>query len=224
MAKRYPQFCALARAAELIGERWTLLIVRELLLGPKRFTDLEDGLHGIGPSVLAARLASLETAGMLRRSLLPPPAGVSVYELTEDGEALRPSVLELIRWGGRFLFPPRKGERFEPAWALLALQASARRTPSPKRSFVLRVRRGAKEASVHVAGGPGGTKVRPGEGPADATITAPLDTLLRLMSGQLSPQAAVRDGLAQVEGDARALPDFPLLFDIPAATPADQAR
>ncbi len=109
---RYRQFCALARAAEVIGERWTLLVVRELLLGPKRFSDLRDRLDGISPSVLTERLGRAEVLGLVRQSILPPPAASTVYELTEDGRALEPAILELIRWGGRYLLPARKGDRF----------------------------------------------------------------------------------------------------------------
>lgn len=211
---RYPQFCALARAAEVVGERWTLLIVRELLLGPKRFTDFREGLDGISPSVLAARLARMEKSGLVHRSEWAPPAASTVYELTEDGRALRPAVLALIRWGGRFLFPPRTGERFEPEWMRLALEACARRTASPPRSFVVRVRRGPREATLRVAGGPGGTTVSQGEGAVDATITGPVEPVLGLMSGALDPRAAIRKGLLKVTGDVAALRQFPLLFDV----------
>src|SRR6266852_4653604 len=103
MSTRYDQFCALARAAEILGERWTLLIVRELLLGPRRFSDLRERLDGVSPSVLTERLGRIEKIGLVRRSVLPPPAASTVYELTEHGDALRPAVHELIRWGGRFL-------------------------------------------------------------------------------------------------------------------------
>ena len=159
---RYAQFCALARAAELVGERWTLLIVRELLLGPRRFVDLRARLRGVSPSVLTERLARAETAGLVRRRALPPPAAAATYELTDHGEALRPVVHELIRWGGRFLLPMRRGERVEPEWMRLALAACARRGPTPARAFRVRVvARGAPEAVLRVAGGARGTVVGP---------------------------------------------------------------
>src|SRR5437667_4604979 len=107
---RYRQFCALARAAELLAERWTLLIIRELLLGPKRFTDLREGLEHVSTSVLAQRLAAMESSGLVHRVDLGPPVASPTYALTDDGAALRPAVHELIRWGGRFLLPPRRGE------------------------------------------------------------------------------------------------------------------
>ena len=216
---RYPQFCALARAAELIGERWTLLVVRELLLGPKRFTDLAERLAGISPSVLAGRLARMEKAGLVRRSRWPPPAAASVYELTGDGHALRPAVWELIRWGGRFLFPARRGEQFEPEWTPLALEALARHGPVPARSFRLRIRQGRKAAVLRVMGGPSGTSVDRGDGACDATLTTTVETLLAIVSGALAPDDAVRRGLVETSGDAEALREFPLLFEVrPAAS------
>ncbi len=213
---RYPQFCALARAAEVIGERWTLLIVRELLLGPKRFTDLRERLDGIGPSVLTERLGRAEELGLVRRAVLPPPAASTVYELTDDGRALEPAILELIRWGGRYLFPPRKGDRFEPEWARLALAACARRGPSPRRSILVRVQEGGKETTVHVAGGPTGTVISAAPAPAEVTVVTSIQTLLALISGALPAKAALAAQRITVTGDPTALAELPQLFDVGA--------
>ena len=120
---QYKQFCALARAAEILGERWTLLIVRELLLGPQRFTDLLERLHDVSTSVLTERLSRLEEFGVVEKAYLPPPAASSVYRLTEVGEAVRPAIYELIHWGGRFLFPSRPGDHFQPDWLRLVLMS-----------------------------------------------------------------------------------------------------
>ncbi len=211
---RYPQFCALARAAEILGERWTLLIVRELLLGPKRFSDLRSRLDGISTSVLAERVARAEELGLVHRSFLPPPAASTVYELTEDGRALRPAVFELIRWGGRFLFRGRKGERVEPEWMRLALAACARRRASPRRSFLVRIRQGVKETTLHIAGGPRGTVVTDRPGPADVTIVTSVRMVLALMSGAQNPLQALQSGRLKASGDRAALTDFPRLFDV----------
>src|SRR3954453_5510820 len=99
--RKYDQGCGSARALELVGDRWALLVVRELLLGPKRFTDLRDGLPGIGPNVLSQRLKELEEIGVLRREQLPPPAASTVYELTEWGHELEEILVRLGRWGAR---------------------------------------------------------------------------------------------------------------------------
>src|SRR5215204_4849432 len=99
--RTYCDGCAAAHALDLIGERWALLVVRELLLGPKRFTDLRTGLPGVSPNVLAQRLRELERAGVVRRRKLPPPAASRVYELTDWGSELEPVIIQLGRWGAR---------------------------------------------------------------------------------------------------------------------------
>src|ERR687893_871518 len=108
--RTYYQYCAVARALDVVGERWTLLLVRELLTGPKRFKDLSEGLSGIGTTLLTARLKALEGNGILRRTTLPPPAGSKVYELTELGRSLEPVVIALSRWGLKLLDAPRREE------------------------------------------------------------------------------------------------------------------
>jgi DNA-binding HxlR family transcriptional regulator len=105
MARTYGDRCGVARALDLVGERWALLVVRELLLGPKRFTDLRAGLPQVGPDVLAQRLRELEGAGLVARRTLPPPASARVYELTERGAQLEPVILELGRFGSTAPFP-----------------------------------------------------------------------------------------------------------------------
>lgn len=214
MVFRYRQFCALARAAEILGERWTLLIIRELLLGPKRFSDLRGRLDGVSSSVLARRLARIEKIGLVRRLALDPPAASVVYELSEAGLALKPVVFELIRWGGRFLLPRRRGDRVEPDWTRLALAACARRGASPLRSFLIRIPSQRGEVVIRVVGGPEGTSVIEGSGPADAVVEAPMDMVLALMSGRMDAEAALRQGHIKAEGDRGALSDFPALFDV----------
>lgn len=121
--RSYDQFCGLARALDHIGHRWTLLIVRELLLGPKRFTDLREGLPGIANNLLADRLRQLRDDGLVTRRDLPPPAASTVYELTEAGRELREPVHALIRWGGRWMLPGPGTDEFRPEWLVLALDA-----------------------------------------------------------------------------------------------------
>jgi DNA-binding HxlR family transcriptional regulator len=121
MAKRYDQYCAIAHALELVGERWSLLIVRELLTGPKRYTDLSGNLPRIGTNVLAARLKELEAGGILTKRRLPPPTPAQVYELTPYGESLRPVMRELALWGIRSLGAPEDDDEFAPGWLQGAL-------------------------------------------------------------------------------------------------------
>src|SRR5437588_7160606 len=111
MAKRsYGQFCALARAFDVIGERWTPLLLRELSLGPQRFVDLTDALPGIGPSLLATRLRDLEAEGVVTQRRLPAPAARNVYVLTDDGAELFEALMPLARWGVRRMGRRAEGE------------------------------------------------------------------------------------------------------------------
>jgi DNA-binding HxlR family transcriptional regulator len=114
--KRYDQYCPIAHALELIGERWSILVVRELMHGPKRYTDLADHLPGIGTNILAARLRDLEACGIIARRTLPPPAASRVYELTDYGRELKPAMRELALWGARSLGPPTDDEQLFPGW------------------------------------------------------------------------------------------------------------
>jgi len=213
-ATRYAQFCALARAAEILGERWTLLVIRELSLGQKRFGDLAVRLGGVSPTILAARLNALIESGVVRRATLPQPFNAQVYELTPIGRDLQPAIRELIRWGGHFLFPIRPDDEFEPDWVLLGLDAITRKTPTPARKIVLRVRHKTKAASFLVEGGPAGTTIAQSEGPGGAAIEARFDTLLRIISTQLPLDQAISDRLADVEGSLQVARVLPRLFDL----------
>src|SRR3954447_21963119 len=123
MAKRFDQYCPIAHALSLVGERWSLLVVRELLRGPKRYTDLAAGLPGIGTNVLATRLRELEAAGVLQRRKLPPPAASTVYELTEYGLGLEEVLHAIARWGARTLGLPRREDDLGADWGLNAFPA-----------------------------------------------------------------------------------------------------
>jgi len=122
--KSYKQFCSVARALDAIGDRWALLVIRELLLGPRRYTDLLSGLPGVGTNVLSTRLRELEVAGIVRRGQLPAPTAVAVYELTDDGRALRPVVDSLALWGTRRLTSPTSTDVVQPRWLVSALAAA----------------------------------------------------------------------------------------------------
>jgi len=119
-ARSYGQYCPVAKTLELVGERWTLLIVRELLVGPQRFTDLHAALEGIPRNLLADRLRDLEAHDIVARAELPPPAARSVYELTEAGRALLPVIGALAQWGLAHLPPPEPGELVSPTLGILA--------------------------------------------------------------------------------------------------------
>src|SRR5437868_11882809 len=116
MAKHYDQYCPVAHALDVVGDRWALLVARELIQGPKRYTDLAEGLPGIGTNILAARLRDLEAAGVVTKKTLPPPAASRVYELTDYGLELKPVMRELALWGARSLGPPTAADEFFPGW------------------------------------------------------------------------------------------------------------
>jgi DNA-binding HxlR family transcriptional regulator len=120
--RSYDQFCGLARALDVVGERWTLLIVRNLLLGPRRYSDLLAELPGLTTNLLAKRLAELEDAGLIERVERPPPFAATVYALTASGAALEPAVHALAAWGGRFLDRPRRTDTVNPGWGLFSLK------------------------------------------------------------------------------------------------------
>src|ERR687890_1706348 len=124
---RYHQYCALARALDVVGDRWTLLIVRELAPGPRRFVDLLDGLPGVSRNLLTGRLRALEAAGIIARRELPPPAARQVYELTDDGRDLAVAMAPLIAWGSRRLGDRREGESFRALWPAVAMAGLADR-------------------------------------------------------------------------------------------------
>ena len=155
MSKRYDQYCPVAHAVGVLGERWTLLVVRDLMRGPKRYTDLAESLPRIGTNILAARLKELEAAGVVEKKKLPPPAASTVYELTPYGYDLRRVLHELARWGARSLGPPPL-EALNDGWLVGALDVALSPLAVPG-SIAFRV--GAEEATL-VDG-------RPAEGIAD---------------------------------------------------------
>src|SRR3954463_12395877 len=160
-AKRtYGDMCGIARALDVVGDRWALLVIRELLLGPKRFTDLRAGLPNLGPDILSQRLRDLEEAGVLMRATLPPPAASQVYGLTERGAELEPVILGLGRWGSREEFPP--GSELGPDAAVLALKTmfNPDRAGDLEKTFELRL--GQNVYRLRVAGG----RFRAERGPA----------------------------------------------------------
>lgn len=191
--RSYRQFCGLARALDLVGERWTLLLVRELLLGPRRYSDLREHLPGITTNLLATRLAHLQDAGLVEKVALPAPARGAAYALTELGASLEPAVLALGAFGAQLLDRPRRGDRLDVGWLMVSLKR--RISPTTRRAVVeFRVEpdtRGGKLRVFQWRLGPE-PQVREGVlGPADAVVTAPFRELRRLL---FRPAAGSRAG------------------------------
>ncbi len=198
---RYPQFCALARAAEILCERWNLLVIRELLFGPRRFSDLKRGLSGVSPSVLSDRLAHLESVGVIHKAELAPPAASTVYELAEAGAALLPAIRELGRWGARFLLPPEAGEVPTASFLGGYLRMLAREAATPPLRLNLETADDSGTYLFHVRGGEQGTSVTDGAEQGDACIRGAAIDLLAVASGFRSVDASVQDGTLAVDGD-----------------------
>jgi len=217
MARSYNQFCGLAHALDLAGERWTLLIVRELLAGPRRYTDLKDGLLNIPTNVLAARLREMQDNGLVaRRRLQPPAASVVVYQLTAEGERLGEAILELTRWGMRTL-PADAGARpFRAHWLVLALRASfdPQAARGVSESYELRVE-GDQSVSLEIDDGEGSVHVGPAPDAA-VRISADAETLAGLIAGALDGAQALERG-ARVEGDPAALARMREILPAPRA-------
>lgn len=218
-AFRYDQFCPLARAAEVLGQRWNLLVLRELLLGPQRFADLKRRLEGVSSSVLAARLAGLESYGVIERRQLAPPAARDVYALTPLGETLRPVLAELARWGMQWMTPAKRGDHVEPEWVRLAAEMFASAGPTPLRTFELHARAqgAAPEARFKVAGGPGGTRIAEPSARIDASVSAPAQLLIGLMAGSVRAADLARANQIAIAGDVDTLDDLPGLFSMSSA-------
>jgi DNA-binding HxlR family transcriptional regulator len=208
---RYAQFCPLARAAEVVGNRWSLLVLRELMVGPQRFSDLKRRLAGVSTSVLSERLAALEAFEVITQAELPPPGAVRVYQLTPHGAAFRPILLDLARWGLHWLSAPSTGDHFETGWLRLGLEAFAAPAPTPARRFALRVAGGDETAQIRFEGGAQGLRFLAGDAPVDLSFEAGPAELMGLLTGLLPADAARARG-AQIAGDEAALAELPRLF------------
>jgi DNA-binding HxlR family transcriptional regulator len=175
-ARNYGEYCGLAHALELIGERWGLLVIRELLVGPKRFTDLANGLHRIPSNVLSARLKELEEHGVVERRVLPRPSGGVVYALTDYGAELDEVLVKLAGWGARSAGEPRDGDAVSVTAMLLGLRAIFRPEAAGDLRATYELRIGDLVAHARIAGG----TLEVAEGPAaDADLTITGDTSLR---------------------------------------------
>jgi DNA-binding HxlR family transcriptional regulator len=187
--KRYGQRCPTARALDVVGERWTPLLVRELLLGPKRFTDLLDGLPGIGTNILTSRLAHLQNHGVVAKHQLPRPTPVVVYELTEAGRALAPVLRELRNWGEHYGQSPHPGDAARAAWILQSAAGRNPRSLQPRQSCELRI----GEEAFSLAGGEEGIEITAGAAATpDTVVTIDPQLFFHLATGTVGAADASR--------------------------------
>jgi DNA-binding HxlR family transcriptional regulator/putative sterol carrier protein len=200
---RYQQYCALARTLDVAGDRWTLLIVRELTPGPRRFTDLLDGLPGVSRNLLTERLRALERAGIIARHELPPPAARRVYELTDDGRDLAVAMAPLIAWGARRLGERKPGESFRARWPAVAMAGLADREAARGVSESYQYLIG--ESAFHFTVDDGSIQLRDGRAQDPAvTLTTDEETWVDIASGKITASSAAAAGTLTVAGDAEA--------------------
>lgn len=224
-ARAYGQFCGLARALEIVGERWAVLIVRDLLVGPKRFTDLHRGLPRIPTNVLAARLRELEGAGVVRRRVLPRPAGSVIYELTEYGAELEDVVVRLGRWGAKLLNEPRPDEIITEDSLVMALRSTFH--PEAARGLHARYELHFGDIVIHARIDKGKLQAAAGPLPKPDLIIEAGPAIKELMAGAISPSEAIENGSVHLTGDADLLTSFAQIFRIepmPASAPAFARR
>ncbi|MFF6988867.1 winged helix-turn-helix transcriptional regulator [Streptomyces sp. NPDC010273] len=195
--RSYDQYCSAARALDLVGDRWTLLIVRELLAGPRRYTDLHADLPGVSTDVLASRLKDMERDGLTTRRRLPPPGAVYVYELTGRGRELLPVLQALGVWGAPELGERRPTDAVRAHWFALPLLRAL------EGEGLVEVR--LEEGEFHVYAGLEEGELVYGEGVAprepDARLVLDVDTCTAVAQGELSLPDAVRAGRVEVTGD-----------------------
>jgi DNA-binding HxlR family transcriptional regulator len=217
MRRSYEQYCAVARALDLVGERWTLLILRDLVhLGPRRYTDLLEALPGVGTNLLATRLRQLEEQGLIRRRKLSPPAGSVVYELTEVGAALEPTIIELGRWGGNFMAERRECDVFFPTGHISAIRATFDPDRAGDLSLTAEFRVDGDVFFVSVDRG--SVEARQGEShDPDLVIETDVESSIELMLRRLSPAQALSRRRVRLEGSKA---DFVKLIDVLAWVPA----
>jgi DNA-binding HxlR family transcriptional regulator len=215
--RTYGDGCAIARGLDLVGERWALLVVRELLLGPKRYTDLRRGLPNASPNVLAERLRELESAGVVRRRTLPPPAGSRIYELTDWGLQLEETVMSLGRWAARSPMPVSEAPVVSADSIALALRARFEAGAADGLRATYDLHLGDDRFRVVVADNE--IEVARGDAVhADATIATDPDTLNSVLWGGGRLDDAQRSGRTTIEGDTAAVERFVGLFRQPEPT------
>jgi DNA-binding HxlR family transcriptional regulator len=205
--RSYEEYCAIAKSLDLVGDRWTLLVVRELSLrGPSRYTDLRNGLPGIATNLLADRLRDLEAAGLIIREEAPPPVASTLFRLSPRGEGLKPVLDELMRWGLPLMVEQRPEDEVRSHWLAGAVEMMVgdRRPDDDPATLELRV----GDEPVVIASRDGGTKVTLGAaGDPDAALTGPERPILGVLLGVLPLDQAEGRGVG-VTGDRSVVERF----------------
>ena len=213
--RSYGQYCGVAHALELVGERWALLVVRDLILGPKRFTDLRNALPRIPTNVLSARLKELEEFGVVRRVVQPRPASGVAYELTEYGRELEDVILRLAAWGAKSMAEPRSEDTVNADGLILGLRAAFRPENAEGLRATYELRLGDVVVHARIADGRMEAAEGPAEGP-DVVVETDF-ALRRVMIGEVGADEAVEQGLVRVDGDRALFGRFAEVFRLTTA-------
>jgi DNA-binding HxlR family transcriptional regulator len=214
LTRSYGQLCGIATGLDLIGDRWSLLVIRDLLLGPLRFGDLADGLPGIGTNTLAARLKLLEETGVIARRAAPLPDRGTVYELTDYGRELEPILMALGRWGARSMGRLPGNTTSRSRWLVAAMLAFHDESAEVSRPTTWTLQLSDGTFTAHAEG----TRLLiTADAPehSDATVRASDDHFYRVLTGQLAPQAALKNGSIEIDGRPAALTTLLGLFRFP---------
>jgi DNA-binding HxlR family transcriptional regulator len=202
--RSYGQFCAIARALDVVGDRWSLLIARELLFrGPCRYTDLLHGLPGIATNLLGERLRRLEEAGVVYREEAPPPVATTLYHLTERGQALRSVVVELARWGVPLMADPADGDAFRTHWLAYPVMLYFGETPGDGSNISIEARMGDQSMTIETVEGRLHTRAGAADDP-DLILSGDPQLIVGTLTGKLPLEQAEARGLTY-EGDPIAL-------------------
>ena len=203
--RSYGQYCSVAKALDVIGDRWSLLIIRELLLqGPCRYTDLRNGLPGIATNLLSDRLRELEAAGLVRREEAAPPVATTLFHLTEAGAQLEPALEALGAWGIRYMTQPAEDDEFRSHWFAFPVALFLHDSDPDGPPLSIELRPGGRPAVVEVSGGE--IRIRLGDAPSpDLVLDGSPRLILGLLSARLTAAQARELGLA-ITGDTTVLP------------------
>ncbi|MEP6851623.1 MAG: helix-turn-helix domain-containing protein [bacterium] len=213
--REYGQFCGLARAAEVLGQRWTILVLRDLLVGPQRYSDLIAGLPGVPTNVLAKRLKELETDGLVVREARTGSDRSVVYRTTPRAEELRPALDALARWGAAGMREPRDGEVVTDASLVGSLRVAGQGSTPPRRRGPVTYEVRVGPAIAHATVIRGEITVEPGEHPAPDLVVVAGPAFRDVLAGVLDPDAALEAGAVEHIGDQALLADFTATFTVP---------
>jgi DNA-binding HxlR family transcriptional regulator len=204
IVRSYGEYCSIAKALDVVGDRWTFLIIRELLIrGGCRYTDLKDGLPGIATNLLSDRIRELEAAGLVRREAAPPPVATTLFHLTEAGAELEPVLDAIGRWGVRYMIEPAEGDEFRGHWFAFPVSFFLSDSDPGGPPVSIELRTESSPVVIEIAGGSAVTRLGAAAAP-DLVLSGEPRLILALFSGQLTAGEVADLGL-EISGDAGVL-------------------